>query len=105
MSVPITLVTVYEVVGEDESGNRRPENLFYDSANEAFEKSKGRTWSNKGLPPKEHDAIKLPDGTIRLLGKVVITPYGTGADAEKAERDAARAKLTRREREILGVKE
>lgn len=105
MSINITLVTVYEVMGEDESGNRKPQDLFYDTANDAFEKSKGSTWSRDGLPPKEHEAIRRPDGTIQLLGKVVITPYGTGADAEKAERDAAKAKLTRREREILGVKE
>lgn len=105
MSFSATLVTVYEVMGEDESGNHRPEGLFYRKAEEAFEKSKGSTWSNKGLPPKEHDAIEVLHGTIRLLGKVVITPHGTGAAAEKAERDAAKAKLTRREREILGISE
>lgn len=104
MSVDVTLVTIYEVIGEDDSGNQRSEGLYYEKEGDALEKSKGATWSGKGLPPKRRDAIRFPDDAIRLLGDVVITSYGTGAEAVKAERDAAKAKLTRRERKILGIK-
>lgn len=65
----------------------------------SLEASKGSTWSGKGLPPTERGAIKFSDGTVRLLGKT-ISLDGSDLEAEKA---AARAKLTARERRVLGV--
>lgn len=107
MSVSVTLVTVYQVMNDDNDGNPVPSNQFFDKASDALEKSKSGTWSGRGRPPKAREGVKFPDGTIRLLGDfITITPDGmVSTTAEKAERDAAKAKLTRREREVLGIKE
>jgi hypothetical protein len=103
----VTLVTIYQVVCEDNDGRESPSNQFFEKASDALEKSKPGTWSGQGRPPKAREGVRFPDGTIRLLGDfVTITPDGmVSTTAEKAERDAAKAKLTRREREILGIRE
>lgn len=105
MSVSGTLVTVYQVVYDDDGGNQSLTQHFFEDKSTAFEKSKPGTWSGQGRPPVEREAIKFPDGTIRLLGGTIITVHGTGELALEAERKAARNKLTRREREILGIRE
>lgn len=105
MSTSVTLITVYQVIKDATDASPSPTGEFFEDRSVALEKSKPGTYDRKGHEPTEHDAVRLPDGTVRLLGKAVITPYGTGADAERAERDAAKAKLTRREREILGIRE
>jgi len=99
MSVTVSLVTIYQVMNEDNDGRQYPANQFFERAPDALEASKGGTWSGKGLPPREREAVRFPDGTIRLLGEAVI-PDGAEAEREKA---VARAKLTPRERELLGV--
>lgn len=99
-----TLVTVFEVMNEDNDGRQYRTGAFFESESEALERSKDGTWSGKGLAPKRIRAVKFRDGSIRVLGDVVITAYGTGELALKAEREAAVAKLTQREREILGIK-
>lgn len=105
MSTNVTLVTIYQVVDDDTDGNPSPTGKFFEDGLSAFEASKPGTYSRKGRQPVEREAIKFPDGTIRLLGEVVISIHGTGEMALKAERQAAMKKLTRREREILGIKE
>lgn len=100
MSVTVSLVTVYEVVGQNDDGRETPENLFFERAEDARERSKPVTWDGKGLPPKAHEAVRFSDGTIRLLGRVVI-PDGADLEAEKA---SARAKLTVREQKLLGLR-
>ena len=105
MSTSVTLVTIYQVVNDDVEGNPSPTGRFFEDDLTAFEESKPGTYTHAGRQPIEREAIKFPDGTIRLLGEVVITVHGTGEMALKAEREAAMKKLTRREREILGVKE
>jgi hypothetical protein len=105
MSTNVTLVTIYQVVDDDVEGRPSPTGQFFEDKSVAFEKSKPGTYTREGREPMAREAIKFPDGTIRLLGEVVISIHGTGEMALKAEREAARKKLTRREREILGVKE
>lgn len=105
MSVDVTLVTVYEVVGVDNDECESPSNQFFSKASDAFEKSKPYTRFGQGRPPKAREGIRFPNGTIHLLGDVVITPYDTGAAAEKAECDGTKTKLPRRACEILGIPE
>lgn len=105
VNVKVELVTIYQVMNDDNDGNPVPSGEFAEDAAVALEKSKPGTWSGQGREPNKCEAIKFPDGTIRLLGDVVITIHGSGERARRAERDAAKAKLTRREREILGIKE
>lgn|SRR5678816_572470 len=105
MNTNVTLVTIYQVVNDDTDGNPSPTGQFFEDDLSALEASKPGTYSLKGRQPVEREAIKFPDGTIRLLGEVVISIHGTGEMALKAERETAKKKLTRREREILGVKE
>jgi hypothetical protein len=105
MSISVTLVTVYQVMNDDNEGNPTPSGQFFEEESVAFEKSKPGTWSGKGRPPKAREAVRFSDGVVRLLGETVITIHGTGEMALKAEREAARNKLTRRERKILGIRE
>jgi hypothetical protein len=99
MSIAVSLVTVWQVVCDDNDGRPSPSHEFFEREEEAFERSKPGTWSGKGRPPKAQDAVKFPDGSVRLLGDTVILD-GALAEREKA---AARAKLTPRERKLLGV--
>ena len=99
MSVTVSLVTIYQVMNEDNDGRQYATDRFFERAPDALEVSKDGTWSGKGLPPKEREAVRFPDGTIRLLGEAVI-PDGAEAEREKA---AARTRLTPRERRLLGV--
>lgn len=105
MNVSVMLVTIYQVVNDDNEGNPTPSRQFFEDKFTAFERSKSGTWSGWGYPPVEREAIKFPDGNIRLLGDTVITIHETGEMTLKAEREAARNKLTNREREILGIRE
>ena len=107
MNVTVSLVTVYQVVGEDNDGRPSLSNQFFEKESDAFEKSRRQTWSGEGRKPKARDGVRFPDGTIRLLADfVVLTPDGlVSIAAEKAEREAAKAKLTPRERRVLGIED
>lgn len=101
MSITVTLVTVYQVIGDTDDGNPRAFNQFFETAESAHEASIPQTWSRKGRKPDACEAVKFPDGTIRVLGETVIPSVST-ADNER-QKKAALAKLTPRERQLLGL--
>jgi hypothetical protein len=99
MNIIVQLVTVYQVVRENDDGRETLENVFFEQAEDALERSKRVTWAGKGRPSKAMEAVRFPDGTIRLLGETIIQNSAN----EEAEKTSARAKLTARERKLLGV--
>lgn len=102
MSINVTLITVYQVINDDTEGRAMPTEEFFEDEDAAFQKSKPGTCSGRGREPKAREAVRLPDGSVRLLGRVVVIESASER-ALKIEREAARKKLTARERKILGV--
>lgn len=102
MTGEFQLVTVYQVVNEDNDGNPTPTWMFFDKAGDALTYSKPGTWSGNGREPIKHDALRYWDGRVRLLSKESIHVHLTFNESQ--ERLTALDKLTDREKRLLGLK-
>lgn len=92
------LIKVYQPVTQDNDGCEIPSHIFFRNRSDAEKMCNG--W---GAPPapKERDAVLLDDGQVWLLEREPVPLYHSHEDMEKK---VAVAKLTDREKQLLGIK-
>jgi hypothetical protein len=73
-------------------------NVFFSNKADAEKMCNG--WG-AAPPPKERDAVLMDDGSVWLLEKVPVPLYHSTEDMERKE---ALAKLSAREKTLLGIK-
>lgn len=95
---PIKIIDVYQTVWDDTDGTTRPGCTFYST----FHNAQVASSSMGGPPsPKSRKAVELEDGQIWVLDEV--GPRTLYHKTEDAKREAALSKLTKEERELLGL--
>jgi hypothetical protein len=94
----VEIVTVFGSVSEDDDGCPREPHVFFKTRAAALEHSKSHTWSSQGRA-EQREAFALDDGRVFLVGAEI----NLHENREAKEKNDALAKLTSRERKLLGI--
>ena len=98
----MNIITLYAVHQGDDDRSWGHPTWWFDNKTKADNIAKGRGWYGGDAPVSQHAAIKIEDDQYLILQNVEPIRLG-GPDDEKLIRAKALKKLTKLEKEILGL--